>query len=136
MQLDYILEKHGRIFRGFHDGRGVRLARSSQSHTGRRVSWHYSSECTVDKTKVVKSAFEECAALLKFGINIPNIPVPPSNGGASTSIDMFENLVSNAFDRFCGKDSFVSIVNATKKSMDMTEPMPNGRLSANLSVRH
>ncbi len=79
-----------------------------------------------------RSAFEECAALLKFGINIPNMPVPPSSGGAIVSTDMFENLVSDAFDRFYGKDSFISIVNATKKSMQMTEPMSNGRLSADL----
>ncbi len=65
-------------------------------------------------------------------INIPNIPVPPSNGGAIASIDMFENLVSDAFVIFYGKDSFVSTVNATKKSMEMTERMLNGRLSADL----
>ncbi|KAK8388760.1 hypothetical protein O3P69_020639 [Scylla paramamosain] len=45
---------------------------------------------------------------------------------------MFENLVSDAFDRFYRKESFVSIVNATKKLMEMSEPMPNGRLSADL----
>lgn len=103
----------------------VALGRANTANTG---------ECTIDKTKVVESAFEECASLLKFGINIPNIPGPPSNGGAIASIDMFENLVSDAFDRFYGKDSFVSIVNATKKSMEMTEPMPNGRLSADLGA--
>lgn len=103
----------------------VALGHANTANTG---------ECTIDKTKVVESAFEECASLLKFGINIPNVPGPPSDGGAIASIDMFENLVSDAFDRFYGKDSFVSIVNATKKSMEMTEPMPNGRLSANLGA--
>ena len=103
----------------------VALGHANTANTG---------ECTIDKTKVVESAFAECVSLLKFGINIPNIPGPPSNGGAIASIDMFENLVSDAFDRFYGKNSFVSIVNATKKSMEMTEPMPNGRLSADLGA--
>nr|BDT63231.1 MAG: wsv433-like protein [Hemigrapsus takanoi nimavirus]GBG35334.1 wsv433-like protein [Hemigrapsus takanoi nimavirus] len=101
----------------------VAVGRANTANTG---------ECTIEKKKVVESAFEECASLLKFGINIPNIPDPPSNGGAIASIGMFENLVSDAFDRFYGKDSFISIVSATKKSMEMTEPMPNGRLSADL----
>ncbi len=54
-QLDYILEKHGRIFRGVHDGQGVRLARSSQSHTGRRVSRDYSSDDVIYRVEIVGS---------------------------------------------------------------------------------
>ena len=103
----------------------VALGRANTANTG---------GCTIDKTKAVASVFEECSSSLNFGINIPNIPIPPSNGGAIASIDMFENLVSDAFDRFYGKDSFLSIINATKKSMETTEPMPNGRLSADLGA--
>ena len=101
----------------------VALGRANTANTG---------ECTIDKTKVVESAFEECASLLNFGINIPNIPIPP--GDAIASIGMFNNLVSDAFDEFYGQDSFASIINATKKSMEMTEPMPNGRLSTTLGA--
>ena len=101
----------------------VALGRANTANTGENI---------INKTKVIKSVFEE--SLLRFGINIPNMPSPPSNGGAITSVDMFENLVSDAFDTFYGTDSFASIVDATKKSMEMTEPMPDGRLSADLGA--
>lgn len=88
---------------------------------------------TVDKTRVVYASFQDDKKKKKFGINIPNVPIPPPpEEGAIAHVDMFENLVSDNIDKYYGDKSFSSIVEATKTAMLSSDPFIDGRMSAAL----
>ncbi|KAK8405429.1 hypothetical protein O3P69_001765 [Scylla paramamosain] len=93
---------------------------------GKTAIWDFGSPAkTIIHTRTMVSFLGFAKNMLRLSMSIlRGTGIDPNNKYLKKS--------TLSLERFYGKDSFVSIVNATKKSMEMTEPMPNDRLSADL----